>query len=181
VVVASRREQESQETLNLIRAAGGEGIFVQTDVALAGDVEGLINTAFENYGRIDILVNNAGVAGDNMFIAEMSEATTSLISGMLLLIHGAGTTLREIADSRIGVAARDPSQGAMCSATLRRERMDNLGTHNDVRLVRCGLREHLHRAEAADPTERLRAGALHFGRGIRSQCSAECSYGRWVG
>jgi NAD(P)-dependent dehydrogenase (short-subunit alcohol dehydrogenase family) len=74
VVVASRREQESQETLDLIRAAGSEGIFVQTDVALAGDVESLINTTFETYGRIDILVNNAGVAGDNMFIAEMSEA-----------------------------------------------------------------------------------------------------------
>ncbi len=30
VVVAGRREVEGQETTDLIRAAGGEGIFVQT-------------------------------------------------------------------------------------------------------------------------------------------------------
>ncbi|HTA49106.1 MAG TPA: SDR family NAD(P)-dependent oxidoreductase, partial [Verrucomicrobiae bacterium] len=33
VVVAGRREVEGNETVELIRAAGGDGLFVKTDVA----------------------------------------------------------------------------------------------------------------------------------------------------
>jgi NAD(P)-dependent dehydrogenase (short-subunit alcohol dehydrogenase family) len=73
VVVASRREQESQETLEQIRAAGSEGIYVQTDVSSAGDVESLINTTIEVYGRIDILVNNAGIVGQIGLTPEITE------------------------------------------------------------------------------------------------------------
>ena len=35
VVVAGRRELEGEETIELIRAAGGDGLFVKTDVSKA--------------------------------------------------------------------------------------------------------------------------------------------------
>jgi NAD(P)-dependent dehydrogenase (short-subunit alcohol dehydrogenase family) len=73
VVVASRREKESQETLDLIRAAGGEGIFIQTDIAVPSDVEGLINATVEIYGRVDIACNNAGVLGPMQPLADTSD------------------------------------------------------------------------------------------------------------
>jgi NAD(P)-dependent dehydrogenase (short-subunit alcohol dehydrogenase family) len=43
VVVSGRREPEGNETLDLIRAAGGEGLFVQTDVSKASEVEALVS------------------------------------------------------------------------------------------------------------------------------------------
>ena len=63
VVVAGRREAEGSETVNLIRAAGGEGLFVKTDVSKAAEVEALIQTVVEKFGRLDVAFNNAGIEG----------------------------------------------------------------------------------------------------------------------
>jgi len=46
-----------------IKQAGGEAIFVKTDVSNATDVQALINKAVETYGRLDFAVNNAGIGG----------------------------------------------------------------------------------------------------------------------
>lgn len=42
VVVVGRRETEGDETVELIRAAGGDALFVKTDVSKASQVESLI-------------------------------------------------------------------------------------------------------------------------------------------
>jgi NAD(P)-dependent dehydrogenase (short-subunit alcohol dehydrogenase family) len=73
VVVAGRRQAEGQETLDLIRAAGGDGIFVQTDVSKTADVQALVQKTIERFGRLDIGFNNAGVEGDWFPIAEQAE------------------------------------------------------------------------------------------------------------
>lgn len=73
VVVAGRREVEGQETIGLIRAAGGEGIFVQTDVSKTADVQALLQKTIDKYGRLDIAFNNAGVEGNWVPIAEQPE------------------------------------------------------------------------------------------------------------
>ena len=39
IVVAGRREAEGYETVEMIRAAGGDGLFVKTDVSKASEVE----------------------------------------------------------------------------------------------------------------------------------------------
>ena len=52
-----------EETVNLITSAGGEAVFVQTDVAQAAEVEALVTRAVERYGRLDCAFNNAGIAG----------------------------------------------------------------------------------------------------------------------
>ncbi len=52
----------ADECLQLVRAAGGDGITVQADVASAEDRSRLLNETMAAYGRIDLLVNNAGVA-----------------------------------------------------------------------------------------------------------------------
>ncbi len=61
VVVAGRREQEGKDTIELIRAAAGDGLFVQTDVSKASEVETLVKKTVERFGRLDIAFNNAGV------------------------------------------------------------------------------------------------------------------------
>ncbi len=76
VVVASRRSDESAETVRLIEAAGGEAIFVKTDVSKATEVEALVAEAVKHYGALDFAFNNAGIEGDHFVpIADYSEAT----------------------------------------------------------------------------------------------------------
>src|ERR1700733_14403891 len=63
VVVAGRRELQGEETVQLIRAAGGDGLFVKTDVSKASHVETLIQKVVERFGGLDIAFNNAGIKG----------------------------------------------------------------------------------------------------------------------
>jgi len=73
VVVAGRREPEGQETIKLVRAAGGDGLFVKTDVSKAAEVDSLIRQVVEKFGRLDIAFNNAGIEGVWVPIATQSE------------------------------------------------------------------------------------------------------------
>jgi len=73
VVVAGRREREGEETVEMVRAAGGEGLFVKTDVSKASEVEALIQTTVERFGRLDVAFNNAGIEGVWVPITRQSE------------------------------------------------------------------------------------------------------------
>lgn len=64
VVVASRRIKESEETVALIQASGGEATFVQTDVSQTAEIENLINQTIAKFGRLDYAFNNAGIEGE---------------------------------------------------------------------------------------------------------------------
>jgi NAD(P)-dependent dehydrogenase (short-subunit alcohol dehydrogenase family) len=74
VVVAGRRELEGNETIDIIRAAGGDGLFVKTDVSKIAEVEALIQKTVERFGRLDIAFNNAGIEGVWVPIVRQSEA-----------------------------------------------------------------------------------------------------------
>src|SRR5438445_573088 len=61
VVVADRDVTAGEETVTAIRAAGGEAIFVPTDVSRDADVAALLERAAKQYGSVQILVNCAGI------------------------------------------------------------------------------------------------------------------------
>jgi NAD(P)-dependent dehydrogenase (short-subunit alcohol dehydrogenase family) len=73
VVIAARRVQEGEETVRLAQEAGGNAIFVQTDVTQAADVEGLIDKTLQTYNRLDYTFNNAGF-GKTVSLVEQSES-----------------------------------------------------------------------------------------------------------
>lgn len=76
VVVASRRTEESTETVDLVRAAGGEAIFVKADVAVASEVEQLVQKTVTHYGGLNFAFNNAGIEGDAFVpVANYAEET----------------------------------------------------------------------------------------------------------
>ena len=60
VVIAEIHPENGKATAEAIEAAGGEAIFVATDITRAADVAGLVEASVERFGRIDILVNCAG-------------------------------------------------------------------------------------------------------------------------
>ncbi|NEP90059.1 MAG: SDR family oxidoreductase [Okeania sp. SIO2C2] len=63
VVIGSRREKESQETVGMIQEMGSEAIFVKTDITQATEVENLVNQTINTYNRLDYAFNNAGREG----------------------------------------------------------------------------------------------------------------------
>ncbi len=74
VVIADMAEDGGEETVELIKAAGGAAIFVRTDVSKAADVAALIRAAASTYGRLDYAFNNAGIDGETVPTADGSEA-----------------------------------------------------------------------------------------------------------
>ena len=74
VVVADVTVEGGQETVQLIKNAGGEASFVKADVARASEVEALVRHAVAAYGRLDCAHNNAGVEGQAAFTADDTEA-----------------------------------------------------------------------------------------------------------
>jgi NAD(P)-dependent dehydrogenase (short-subunit alcohol dehydrogenase family) len=61
VVGISRTQSNLDETLEQVKAAGGEGVVVAADLATSAGAEKAVAAALAAYGRIDILVNSAGV------------------------------------------------------------------------------------------------------------------------
>lgn len=51
----------AEETLGVIKQAGGEAIAVKTDVTQEADCNNMVAQAVEAYGKLDILVANAGL------------------------------------------------------------------------------------------------------------------------
>src|SRR6476661_5170264 len=61
VVVAEYSEAAGAETVDIVRAAGGEATFVKADVSSESDAKAMVDHAISTYGRLDCLYNNAGV------------------------------------------------------------------------------------------------------------------------
>ena len=65
VAIAARRTKEGEETVQLVKEAGSDGVFVKTDVANEDDVRALVEKTVKTYDRLDYAFNNAGI-GETM-------------------------------------------------------------------------------------------------------------------
>jgi NAD(P)-dependent dehydrogenase (short-subunit alcohol dehydrogenase family) len=73
VVVSDVVEKGGAETVQMIKAAGGESIFIKADVSKGAEVEALIKKIVDTYGRLDCAFNNAGIEGDMAATADCSQ------------------------------------------------------------------------------------------------------------
>jgi NAD(P)-dependent dehydrogenase (short-subunit alcohol dehydrogenase family) len=72
VVVADKNEVGGNETVDLIRSDGGQAIFDYVNVTSATDIQGMVKTTINTYGKLNILVNNAGIA-TRLPVVDLSE------------------------------------------------------------------------------------------------------------
>ena len=61
IVVAEYSEAQGEETVRLVREAGGDATFVKTDVSDEASARGMVEHAMSSYKRVDVLYNNAGI------------------------------------------------------------------------------------------------------------------------
>ncbi|MGF6545789.1 SDR family oxidoreductase [Paraburkholderia youngii] len=75
VVVSDINNGSGQETVQLIRDAGNEAIFIQTDVSSEAQVNALVAQAVDRFGRLDIAFNNAGLTQNSAPLAQQPSDT----------------------------------------------------------------------------------------------------------
>jgi 3-oxoacyl-[acyl-carrier protein] reductase len=75
VVATAKSVAEGEQVVRGVLDKGGRAIAVQTDVTRTEDVQRLVHTTMQTFGRLDILVNNAGTTGPhlNKPLVEMPE------------------------------------------------------------------------------------------------------------
>lgn len=73
VIVGDINTKGGNETVNLIREAGGEATFIKVDVSKAVEVEAMVNRTIELYSRLDCAFNNAGVMDAHATATESTE------------------------------------------------------------------------------------------------------------
>jgi NAD(P)-dependent dehydrogenase (short-subunit alcohol dehydrogenase family) len=73
VIVADVDAKGAEETVRLVKQAGGEATFVRTDVSQSRDVQAMVQAAIDTYGRLDFAVNNAMIPPPFVGLAELTE------------------------------------------------------------------------------------------------------------
>jgi NAD(P)-dependent dehydrogenase (short-subunit alcohol dehydrogenase family) len=73
IVISDIAVTGGEETVRMVKAAGGEATFVRAEVSKPADVEALVNKVTEIYGRLDCAFNNAGIEGKIQQTVECSE------------------------------------------------------------------------------------------------------------
>jgi NAD(P)-dependent dehydrogenase (short-subunit alcohol dehydrogenase family) len=74
----------AQETAGMVEGLGRRALAVTADVADRAEVDAMVRTAIERFGRIDILVNNAGASSRDKPFMEKTKADWDLDIGVNL-------------------------------------------------------------------------------------------------
>ncbi|MFN7974395.1 MAG: SDR family NAD(P)-dependent oxidoreductase [Acidobacteriota bacterium] len=82
VACLGRRARLCEETLELVRAAGGDGVALSMDVTDQESVAAAVAAIRAARDRIDVLVNNAGVGGPNDMASEDDRWSTIIATNL---------------------------------------------------------------------------------------------------
>jgi 3-oxoacyl-[acyl-carrier protein] reductase len=90
VAVVDLNEKDGRETVSQIEKTGGQAFFVKTDVTKQSEVEGMVRSTVQRFGRVDILCQNVGIY-PSALMRDMTEAdwdkvlTVNLKSGFFVV------------------------------------------------------------------------------------------------
>ncbi|MDB5025510.1 MAG: 3-oxoacyl-(acyl-carrier-protein) reductase [Mucilaginibacter sp.] len=139
VVLGARRSDRLEELADHIVKAGGEALYLVTDVKQRDDLIKLVKLACDKYGRLDVLINNAGISHlsrmDELQVEDWEEMIDVNLKGTLYGIaaalpvfqeQGSGHIINIISTSGLRIV---PLQGVYA------------GTKNAVRTITEALRQ----------------------------------------
>lgn len=139
VVLGARRADRLSALTGRIKAAGGEAVFIVTDIKQRKDLVQLVELACQTYGCLDVMINNAGIARlsrvDELQVKDWEEMIDVNLKGTLYGIaaalpvfkkQGRGHIINIISTSGIKIV---PLQGVYA------------GTKNAVRTISEALRQ----------------------------------------
>ncbi|MBC8461447.1 MAG: 3-oxoacyl-ACP reductase FabG [Deltaproteobacteria bacterium] len=99
VVNYTSNEKAANEVVEAIQSIGSKAVAMKADVAQKSDVENLVKTAIEAFGRLDILVNNAGFTRPAMMIKMTEEQWDEVVDihlkGAFLCSQAAALQMKE--------------------------------------------------------------------------------------
>ena len=105
VVNYTSNEKAADEVVEIIQSMGGKAIAVKADVAQKAEVENLVNSAIDTFGRLDILVNNAGFTRPSMMIKMTEDQWDQVVDihlkGAFLCAQAAGLHMKEQKSGKI--------------------------------------------------------------------------------
>jgi 3-oxoacyl-[acyl-carrier protein] reductase len=135
VAVVDLSPEAGEQTVEAIHEAGGDSIFIQVDVSSSEDVQRMIASTVERWGRIDVLYNNAGIpmgatpieeVEDEFFDKTMAVNVRSVHLGAKYVVphmkrQGGGVILSTASTAGIrprpGLSAYAASKGAVIAFT----------------------------------------------------------------
>lgn len=127
VVNYASNTKAADETVDMIKAAGGTAIACKANVSEKAEVDAMIRETIAQFGRIDILVNNAGVAKFIDFFETTEEEwdwhQNTNCKGVFLTSQAAAKEMKNTGGGRIvnvtsisGEKATNPLQVAYCTS-----------------------------------------------------------------
>jgi NAD(P)-dependent dehydrogenase (short-subunit alcohol dehydrogenase family) len=73
IMIADYIQEGGERTVKMIKDSGGTATFILTDVSVPSQVEAMVASTIEAYGRLDCAFNNAGIEGRVGTTVECSE------------------------------------------------------------------------------------------------------------
>ena len=99
VVLGARRVERIQALANELTGRGAKALAIATDVTQRNQVQRLVDTAVQTYGRIDVMVNNAGLMPQSLLerlkVDEWDQMIDVNIKGVLYGIAAALPYMKE--------------------------------------------------------------------------------------
>ncbi len=84
VVIADVNEKAGCETLAMVEAQGGRGLFVAADMGSATDVQAVVERTQSAFGGLHMVSNNAALGAPNKQVTELSEEEWDRCMGVTL-------------------------------------------------------------------------------------------------
>lgn len=105
VVNYTSNQKAADEVVKNIKGMGRKAVAVKADVAQKSDVEKLVQTAIDEFGKVDIIVNNAGFTRPAMMLKmeedEWDQVVDIHLKGAFLCSQAAGRHMKEQKSGKI--------------------------------------------------------------------------------
>src|SRR5215211_2716119 len=145
VAIASRSEESLQlAAAEIADESGRPPLYVAADLTSAEDIDRLVRTVIERFGRVDILVNNTGGPPPGFF-ADFTDAQWQRAVDLLLL-----SSVRLIRAVLPGMRERKWGRIINSTSVAVKQPLNNLLLSNAVRTAVIGLAKSLANEVAAD-------------------------------